>query len=1461
MKKKLFFLLVIILSSGIVSAATKTATTGNWNPSAGSNTSFASVATTTSDSIIIPNGVTVTVTGIVTCGALNVQSGGAIIYSSSTSRQIAVVGGTGGNAGTVTIDGSITAANSNTQYMSWDGPTFTYGSAASFTFGGTTSSGDGGFRFTGNGSTYMTCNGKTIGPLRITSSGTVNIVGNVDFRGQGTAGPASSGVITLASTSTLNIPASSTVTISANNVTTVDMTVASGGKINLDGTINNKAGTYGSLAGSGALTVNNGGKYIHATSSQTLPIATWNTGSTIEATGFTAVTTPVNFGQAFYNFIWNCPNQSAGAALGGALTTINGDFTINDCGSVAGTIRDIRLFGNGNSGTVTVGGNLVINSNGQLAIINSGSNSTGAGVLTVSGNVTVSGKLDMTGSSANTASSSTLNLTGDLTINSTGSVVRTQSTPSTINFKKSSGTQNFSQNGGTISNSINWNFGTTSPATSPTVLLGSNISMGGNGVITVNSVLDCSTYSVALTGSPTFTNSGIIRTSADAPVLPSASLTSGTLEYYGGSSQVMISSNHTNVLVTGQPQSSSGSFSISGNLTVSGSGLLTLAAGASNKILTVNGNLSLSGTGGITNDGGTNRFDLLLGGTSKTITNTATNNNFSKTNITVNGTYALASSFDYSTAGSTRKLDGSGTLDISGYTLTMGAAQLSTAAIVTNATSLLKTACTTATTILPITAALTYNGTVEYNSSSAQTIVNATYNNVTLSNSATKSLDGNISVNGGLKISSSSDKLSIGSNTLTLNGTIDGTGSGFIVGSSTSNISVGGTGSLGTLNFDQTTDGTTNILSNFTINRTSLGTLTLGNKLVLMDVLTPTAGVLTTGGYLHLRSTASNTARIAPGPSGGGYISGDVTAERYISASTNRAYRLLAPMVTTTTTINDNWQEGKVNTVVNVNVPSSLAGYGTHITGTTGSADGFDVTQNNQASLYTYTPGVSGNPDEWTVATNTNVSVLNANTGYLLFVRGNRDNINTINTTTGNSNAVLRAKGTLLMGNQTLSSLSSDGNVSLIANPFASPIRWDATSGLYTGTNASNFENYFTVWDPNIGSRGGYVTMNSSGTPGGGATNITRDIQSGQAFFIQTKAGVSSPSFTIAETNKATTNNLDVYRTGAQTEMLKTLLYYTDNTAVVRCADGVTSVFANNYSNGIDGDDAQQIDNWDEDVAIGRGTKLLSIEARDLIDGNDTIPLMIARLKTQAYQWKIVPSDFNAPALEAFLKDNFTNTITALSLSDTTVINFTATTNPASKAANRFTIIFKQNATLPVVISNIKAYTKNSGVQVEWQTSSETNIKLYEVEKSSDAINFSKFAMQTAKGNSTYLSFDATPIAGNNFYRIKIIEQSGKISYSSIVKVAVGKQNSQIVIYPNPVVNNQVGLQLNNAIKGAYQATIFNSLGQKVYSKQLVYDGGSLTTYLHLDPLLVTGLYQIKIEGEGLTLTQSFLKE
>ena len=180
----------------------------------------------------------------------------------------------------------------------------------------------------------------------------------------------------------------------------------------------------------------------------------------------------------------------------------------------------------------------------------------------------------------------------------------------------------------------------------------------------------------------------------------------------------------------------------------------------------------------------------------------------------------------------------------------------------------------------PTGASLTINGSLI---SSAGSTVTFDFNPHTLP--ANMILGGNLTLAGGNKTMSgdltvsgsltTSNNLIIGSNTLSINGTVYGLSNGgtSLVGSSTSNLIIGGTGNSGEIDFDQTTAGTTNQLNNLTLNRT--GTVTLGNALVMGTggTLTMTAGALalaTTDPALTINGAVTN--------SGTGTVTGNASA-------------------------------------------------------------------------------------------------------------------------------------------------------------------------------------------------------------------------------------------------------------------------------------------------------------------------------------------------------------------------------------------------------------------------------------------------------------------------------------------------------------------------------------------------------------------------------------------------------
>lgn len=95
----------------------------------------------------------------------------------------------------------------------------------------------------------------------------------------------------------------------------------------------------------------------------------------------------------------------------------------------------------------------------------------------------------------------------------------------------------------------------------------------------------------------------------------------------------------------------------------------------------------------------------------------------------------------------------------------------------------------------------------------------------------------------------------------------------------------------------------------------------------------------------------------------------------------------------------------------------------------------------------------------------------------------------------------------------------------------------------------------------------------------------------------------------------------------------------------------------------------------------------------------------------------------------------------------------------------------------------------NQYIGVKWATSSEIDSKYFDVQRSNDGIIFSTFAQVNASGNSNIIQYysanDYHPVNGYNFYRLKIVDIDGSVTYSPIIEINFGNQTSPN-IFPNP---------------------------------------------------------------------------
>jgi hypothetical protein len=415
--------------------------------------------------------------------------------------------------------------------------------------------------------------------------------------------------------------------------------------------------------------------------------------------------------------------------------------------------------------------------------------------------------------------------------------------------------------------------------------------------------------------------------------------------------------------------------------------------------------------------------------------------------------------------------------------------------------------------------------------------------------------------------------------------------------------------------------------------------------------------------------------------------------------------------------------------------------------------------------------------------------------------------------------------------------------------------------------NTTNLAPDMYIWDPALTGNngvGGFRLVERTGadtyqqTPvvlGGGpvADATARYIHSGQAFFLRTTgtAGTTDATVQFTEADKAASVSVvNPIVNGINDQQLIVNLMLVNAGNVMSLADGIRVRFDAGYL-ADNTDDIEKMGNFAENMSSYRNVRKFIVEKRPLITAHDTIFLRITNTGVKNYRFQTGTLNFVQPGLVAFLQDTYLNTNTPINLTGTiNDFDFNITTDPASAAPDRFRIVFSLSNPLPVSFVTINAYQAGSAVAVEWKMAAELNMKHYEVERSTDGINFSRVGLQTAIGNNnnnvSYKWIDNDPVTGSNFYRIRSVSNSGEIKYSEMVKVKITVEAGTITVYPNPVVAKLVNIGFIKMDKGLYQLRLINNMGQVVFVQKLAHAGGNTTLQVTLGAV-AAGTYQLEI--------------
>lgn len=202
-----------------------------------------------------------------------------------------------------------------------------------------------------------------------------------------------------------------------------------------------------------------------------------------------------------------------------------------------------------------------------------------------------------------------------------------------------------------------------------------------------------------------------------------------------------------------------------------------------------------------------------------------------------------------------------------------------------------------------------------------------------------------------------------------------------------------------------------------------------------------------------------------------------------------------------------------------------------------------------------------------------------------------------------------------------------------------------------------------------------------------------------------------------------------------------------------------------------------------------------------------------------------------------------------------------------NRALTAAEILILSSVTLPVKLTSFTAINNNRNINLQWQTQYEQNSSHYNIQRSTDGINFTDVARVNAAGNSniplTYSHADLLLATLQNvptvFYRLQAVDIDGLFAYSQVVAVHLNKTEIKLFVFPNPA-KDVLQVQTGNGLTGHTILMITDTMGRQLYKKEMSLQQGSNTIPVNIS-LFGSGIYYVRLTNAEKNYIKQFLKE
>ena len=247
-----------------------------------------------------------------------------------------------------------------------------------------------------------------------------------------------------------------------------------------------------------------------------------------------------------------------------------------------------------------------------------------------------------------------------------------------------------------------------------------------------------------------------------------------------------------------------------------------------------------------------------------------------------------------------------------------------------------------------------------------------------------------------------------------------------------------------------------------------------------------------------------------------------------------------------------------------------------------------------------------------------------------------------------------------------------------------------------------------------------------------------------------------------------------------------------------------------------------------------------------------TVPSGLVVMPTDSFVWSDNSPNSNVTPTTGDLTPNY-QTVNA-DKGNTIILTATAKNAPCSPVTATYTILVRTK--LPIDLLSFSGLSESCTNKLSWQVANAKNFKHFEVQTSKNAVDFktlvtiSSTPLNGFSGannlNHNYTFNDPNISRGNNYYRLKMVDQDESIAFSKTVLIKSTCIDPSAMIYPNPVYSTKnVQVQIAN-FGNIIQGQVIELTGRTIKIARLT-NGDNALNVTSLPP----GVYWLRISDEN----------